>query len=319
MARKRTKADDVAPEVESESPAADLQRPPAEVLFAAELARLAEQDAGKPRPKGWRLTPQSVVRFVLGDEALGIAPKFVGRRSFLERAPFGQLPPVSWIDPNFVDLGFGPAGSNDDHPPSDLHAGQRLVLALFDALVRSPAWEKTLALVVYDEHGGFYDHVAPPEAEDDFPGLRSYGPRVPAIVISPWVEEGQVASTLFDHSSIVKTILARFCRRGDGTVPDMGARVRAAAHLGGLLTRGTPRAPIPGSDYQALVDQAKGWQEQLVAHPVLGTREGIVAPPPELTDFQQEFLAARATVLLEEGGYQNPELISLGTLPIFTR
>src|SRR5947209_4828940 len=85
MARKRSKADEVVPEAESESPAADLQRPPAEVLFAAELARLAEEAAGKPRPKGWRLTPQSVVRFVLGDEALGISPKFVGRRSFLER------------------------------------------------------------------------------------------------------------------------------------------------------------------------------------------------------------------------------------------
>jgi MoxR-like ATPase len=85
MARKRTKADEAAPEAGSESPTVDLQRPPAEALFAAELARLAEEDAGKPRPKGWRLTPQSVVRFVLGDEALGIPPKFVGRRSFLER------------------------------------------------------------------------------------------------------------------------------------------------------------------------------------------------------------------------------------------
>jgi MoxR-like ATPase len=85
MARKRTKADEVVPEAESESPAADLQRPPAEVLFAAELARLIEEDAGKPRPKGWRLTPQSVLRFVLGDEALGVSPKFVGRRGFLER------------------------------------------------------------------------------------------------------------------------------------------------------------------------------------------------------------------------------------------
>jgi MoxR-like ATPase len=85
MARKRSKADEVVPAGESESPAVDLQRPPAEALFAAELARLAEEDAGKPRPKGWRLTPQSVVRFVLGDEALGVSPKFVGRRSFLER------------------------------------------------------------------------------------------------------------------------------------------------------------------------------------------------------------------------------------------
>ena len=58
--------------------------------------------------------------------------------SFVERAAKGHLPAVSWIDPNFVDLTFGPAGSNDDHPPSDLHAGQKLVLELFDAVVQGP-------------------------------------------------------------------------------------------------------------------------------------------------------------------------------------
>src|SRR5437870_13865337 len=100
-----------------------------------------------------------------------------GHRSFVERAAAGDLPAVSRIDPNFVDLGFGPAGSNDDHPPSDLHAGQKLVLALFDALARSPAWEKTLLVITYDEHGGFYDHLAPPSAADDHPALRQLGPR----------------------------------------------------------------------------------------------------------------------------------------------
>lgn len=77
MAKKKT---------EDNLPAADLQRPAAEVLYADELTRLEEADAKSPRPGGWRLTPTSVLRFVLGDEALGIQPKFVGRRSFLERA-----------------------------------------------------------------------------------------------------------------------------------------------------------------------------------------------------------------------------------------
>ena len=63
----------------------DIQRPAAEVLYAEELARLEKEDTGAPRPGGWRLTPASVLRFVLGDEAAGIAPKFVGRPSFLER------------------------------------------------------------------------------------------------------------------------------------------------------------------------------------------------------------------------------------------
>lgn len=62
-----------------------LQRPPAERLHAAELAQLAQRDAGKPRPDGWALTPDSVVRFVLGDASAGIVPKFVGSRRFVER------------------------------------------------------------------------------------------------------------------------------------------------------------------------------------------------------------------------------------------
>ena len=69
-----------------DAPATDLQRPAAEVLYAAELDKLAAKDKDRPRPKGWRLTPQSVLRFVLGDDELGLQPKFVGSRSFLERA-----------------------------------------------------------------------------------------------------------------------------------------------------------------------------------------------------------------------------------------
>ena len=70
----------------ADAPATDLQRPAAEVLYAAELDKLAAKDRDRPRPKGWRLTPQSVLRFVLGDDELGTQPKFVGSRAFLERA-----------------------------------------------------------------------------------------------------------------------------------------------------------------------------------------------------------------------------------------
>jgi MoxR-like ATPase len=69
----------------SSAAARELQRPAAEVLHAAELNRLVEADAKKPKPPGWRLSPQSVLKFILGDERAGIAPKFVGRRAMLER------------------------------------------------------------------------------------------------------------------------------------------------------------------------------------------------------------------------------------------
>lgn len=65
---------------------AHLQRPAAEVLYAADLEKLIAADKGKPRPQGWAITPQSVLRFVLGDDTLGVAPKFVGSRRLLERS-----------------------------------------------------------------------------------------------------------------------------------------------------------------------------------------------------------------------------------------
>ncbi|MCA9067940.1 MAG: AAA family ATPase, partial [Planctomycetaceae bacterium] len=68
-----------------ESATGELQRPAAEILYADELGRLAKETASLPKPPGWKVTPQAVLDFVLGNEAKGIGPKFVGRRSFMER------------------------------------------------------------------------------------------------------------------------------------------------------------------------------------------------------------------------------------------
>jgi MoxR-like ATPase len=87
MARPKTgKPNQVSNGSDAEPGAAlDIQRPSAELLYAAEIDRLVQDDAAAPRPKGWTLTPRSVLTFVLGDESRGIVPKFVGRRAFLER------------------------------------------------------------------------------------------------------------------------------------------------------------------------------------------------------------------------------------------
>src|SRR5215831_4879450 len=146
---------------------------------------------------------------------------------FYQQAADVSLPSVCWIDPIFVDSP-GAIVANDDHPPADIRHGQDLVLNIYHALVSNPVqWNKTLFVLVYDEHGGFYDHIAPPAAEDDSPSFQSYGARVPAILVSPWVPQGQVVSKLFDHTSIIKSVLLRFCRRADGSIPDMGKRVMA--------------------------------------------------------------------------------------------
>jgi MoxR-like ATPase len=85
MAKKASKSDDRPQANQDETIAAELQRPAAEILYAEELSRLDQNAAKAPKPPGWRLSPQAVLSFVLGDEKLKLAPKFVGRRSFLER------------------------------------------------------------------------------------------------------------------------------------------------------------------------------------------------------------------------------------------
>jgi phospholipase C len=180
--------------------------------------------------------------------------------SFLEDAAGGTLPSVAWIDPNFSNynpVGFQP---NDDHAPADIKDGQELVLAVYHALAASPQWEKTMLVIFYDEHGGFFDHLAPPGAPDDDPQMFGrYGVRVPALVVSPWVEPGSVSHTIFDHTSLIRTILLRFCpdalqepKRHRGLLARatsaghpryLGTRVAHAHDLGELLTRTAPRPP----------------------------------------------------------------------------
>jgi phospholipase C len=180
--------------------------------------------------------------------------------SFLEDAATeNALPSVAWIDPNFKDGRLFGGISNDDHPPSDIWHGQELAFSIYNALASGPNWSKTLLIITYDEHGGFYDHIPPPAASDDNPNtFGHYGVRVPALIVSPFVGEGIANKTLFDHTTIIKTILLRFAPQAlqqrptsmprllerlihAGKPHPVGKRVAAANHLGSLLTEATPR------------------------------------------------------------------------------
>jgi phospholipase C len=226
--------------------------------------------------------------------------------SFLEDAANGRLPSVSWIDPNFKDLNLYGGDSNDDHPPSDVRDGQQLVTAVYHAIASSPQRETTLLVITYDEHGGFFDHVPPPAAEDDDPetfGL--YGIRVPAIVVSPWVPRGSVSHTLFDHTSIIKTILQRFCQAEQlerpsswGTIREwlqpghphyLGLRTTAANDLAELLTEPRPRAP---ADHQHLLEEAANRKAADVRAAFTGSARRTTSP--RFSDLQAGIaLAAR--------------------------
>ena len=158
----------------------------------------------------------------------------------------GGLPQFTWVDPLFGDLpaGISSPQDNDDAPPSDLRFGQLFVQEVYRTLFSRESnpngWDKTMLIVVYDEHGGFYDHVDPPSNVTPLLGQNSgkLGPRVPAFVVSPYTPRGLVLKDVFDHGTIAATVLRRFC---SPTPPFMSARVSAAKDLRDALPLDAPR------------------------------------------------------------------------------
>lgn len=132
--------------------------------------------------------------------------------SFLAQAAAGQLPAVSFVEPRF--LGENPQGvSNDDHPVADVRDGQAFMNQIYEALINSPQWERTLFIINYDEWGGFYDHVSPPKgpvsaAEAEFNDGR-LGFRVPCLLMGPRAKKG-VCHLQLDPNSILNFITWRF-------------------------------------------------------------------------------------------------------------
>jgi len=153
-------------------------------------------------------------------------------------------------------------------------------------------------VVTYDEHGGFFDHVFPPAAHDDRPAFRAYGVRVPAFVVSPFTPRGSVSNTVYDHTSVIKTILLRFCQK-NGQIPNMGARVANANHLGDTLTLAQPRPPTPAEAYRDAVDRLTSWRAEVYRDRLLARPTGDPADPADLNDLQQQVLAANAKIRAE--------------------
>jgi phospholipase C len=214
----------------------------------------------------------------------------VGGDSFLDDAAKGRLRDVSWIDPNFIDLKVLDPNSNDDHPPSDIRAGQAFVLELYEALSRSPAWNNTLLVILYDEHGGFYDHAPPPAIHDDS-GYETLGVRVPALVVGPRVRQF-VCHEVFDHTTLIKTILTRFAEKPDEAIGQMSQRVRNAKHLG-IVLGDEPRTGIP--DTAAVRRAIDAWHAQAQGLRRAAEGEQSLAPdgagqPLMLHEFQDEFV-----------------------------
>lgn len=140
---------------------------------------------------------------------------------FLSDAKAGTLPAFSMIDPDFL--------TNDDHPSHNIQLGQAFMATIIAALAQSPQWSRTLLMITYDEHGGFFDHVAPPHAADDQAGFYQMGFRVPGLVIGPTVRTGHVESTQYDHTSVAATLRTRF------GIASLSPRMDAAADVSACI------------------------------------------------------------------------------------
>jgi phospholipase C len=257
----------------------------------------------KPKEPGlWHDNFRFVDRHSIDDaspQAEGVYEVTEGTSLFEDLAR-GDLAKVTWIDPNFIDLSIKDPTSNDDHPPSDVRAGQDLVRRLYQALRSTKAWPRTLFVITYDEHGGFYDHQPPPPAPEADPEFPTYGVRVPGLVISPLVEPHTVSHTLFDHSSIVKTILQRFAPDKLDAMTEGGAhRLPFADHLGRLLTREEPHAEPSVEEVRKMEQAQEAWRvSQALERAQAATP---TAPEPgRVRGFPAEYMAA-SRLLREDG------------------
>ncbi|WP_129726027.1 alkaline phosphatase family protein [Ectobacillus funiculus] len=117
---------------------------------------------------------------------------------FAQDIASGNLPAVS-----FIKAGYG----DDEHPGTgnqSTPSAEEFTVDTINEIMNSPYWKDTAIIVTYDEGGGFYDHVAPNSIAPNKDGLLGNGPRIPALVISPYAKENYVSHVQYDHSSILK-------------------------------------------------------------------------------------------------------------------
>ena len=143
--------------------------------------------------------------------------------------PEENVPDFMFVEPKYYGL-----DQNDDHPPHNIMKAEKLIADVYNA-VRSndELWESSLLVVFYDEHGGFYDHMVPekavpPDDKTQYYTFDQYGVRVPALLVSPWVERC-VEKTEFDHTSVLKYLIEKWSLR------TLTARSTAASSIGCAL------------------------------------------------------------------------------------
>ena len=180
---------------------------------------------------------------------------------------------------------------NSQHPLDDVTRGERLIKDVYEAIRGSTYWDRSLLMILYDEHGGFYDHVAPPPAV--VPGdawtdpsnnahgfaFDQLGVRTPAVIVSPYIERGVVDHTVYDHTSIIAS-LSRFFDLGHLTQRDAAAA--SLDHLVSSQPRSDTPPDLPGPADSKLKD-CEGSLLHRLAGEVLNVPGELAGQPLEET------------------------------------
>jgi phospholipase C len=156
---------------------------------------------------------------------------------FYADAAAGTLPNVTWLDPDLPTYDEVAGIAYDDHPFGDVRQGDVFLAKVYRALAASPQWDRMVIVLTFDEHGGFFDHVAPPVVADDtvlpgpgpHPDFKRLGFRVPCIVMGPFAPARVAHDGPFEHCSVLRMIEWRW------NLPPMRARDRHARNLAEVL------------------------------------------------------------------------------------
>lgn len=236
--------------------------------------------------KTWRIyfhdTPQSLVLVGQWKSENKLNYAHIDRLEADAADPAADFPAFVFVEPQYAG-----DNANDDHPPYDVMAGDKLIARVYNAVRSNDAlWRSILLIVLFDEHGGYYDHVEPPAAPQPDGCTLEYafdrlGVRVPAVLVSPWVAAGVFPSDKsihFDHTSLGKYLCNKW-----GLSP-LGSRMQQANSIEGVLRLDSPprvdvlpqiaavsaghAVPVePASENQIALDLLSRYLDQLDAGP----------------------------------------------------
>jgi len=199
--------------------------------------------------------------------------------NFFTDAAAGTLPNYSLVEPNY--------STQSEEDPQNIAVGEAFAASVINAVINGPAWDKTLLMWMYDEHGGYYDHVEPPAAvapdnippdvpagESAYNGFAQLGFRVPFALVSPWARRNHVSHVVYDHTSVLKLVETKW------NLPALTYRDANASAPLDMLDLRRPSFAEPPALAQPLADTDANALLCSTTGPGTIPPPGSVTPPP---------------------------------------